>query len=615
MAPASDRTESFVYNGVSLGVYRSEISAKPEYDEAGRTITCVAYTITITGYLLPGDGFVDAGETTDATMADYRKRLGKPGGKLRYLNKGFGDLVVNEGGVWDVEWGPKPELLSFVPIGNDQAAFVTIRITTKIPDCKDAKYQYDIMEFNYDEQYSIDQNGDQQITIKGHLKIPMTRAGITDRRLTDHVDRYREKLQFEPPLGFQRISQDYSVSSDKRKLTFSIVDKQIPVPMPPGVSAIDASHSVSSKLMGGTGFVRWQNNVKASITLPAGIPRERSLAIFLYIVGQKIAASGASIPGVSSVTEMIRGPILVAAGLRIRKTVLLDSFSIQESIFGRTHEFSLSYILIVTVPFDKVVKYTGLWKNLGYKRIDYHNGAKEYNHHIRGTARIAGGKGTIKDVIIDLCDRKEPEKSRLDETLNNTEIILQRRFASPVGRAGGGVRGAGSSRTPREDSWISWNCEVIYEETTGRLARHSPMGGTIQKIITPAIDNQIQQSFGRSAFANQISYYDGGTILGSAVNTQAPSILQEVREPDARVILQGWAIRLGYQIPIPSLVSVGGQTAHLNRIVRTMGKVLAIHEGEPLFLQAWMVEYLLEGPPSQSYVLPANPVLRHGAIG
>ena len=122
-------TGTCAYNGVTFtSLYNSRVSSRPILDEAKRTTVYVEHTLTVHGYI--------AAQTTDATLTSMRQLLTACGGALDYSNKGFGSLTINAGIVRDVAWGPIPEILEWIPIGDSNAAEVTWKVSRSWPELR-----------------------------------------------------------------------------------------------------------------------------------------------------------------------------------------------------------------------------------------------------------------------------------------------------------------------------------------------------------------------------------------------------------------------------------------------------------------------------------------------
>src|ERR1043166_5106046 len=105
-APALNDRWDCRYGDVIFDSYiRTHVHSRPRYDEAGRTIVLWEYSIYVKGFINTAG--------SDAVMSTIRKSLQVSGAQLRYEKKGFGTIIVNNGEIFDCDFGPKPRLLNF----------------------------------------------------------------------------------------------------------------------------------------------------------------------------------------------------------------------------------------------------------------------------------------------------------------------------------------------------------------------------------------------------------------------------------------------------------------------------------------------------------------------
>ena len=97
--------------------------------------------------------------------------------------------------------------------------------------------------------------------------------------------------------GFRREQQQFNISDDKRTINFTIVDTQLPYPLPPGVSHCSCKHKIENDP---GSFVNWRGNISATITMPApslGKGKGETWEKFMLLVG--------SVPLLASAFEQI----------------------------------------------------------------------------------------------------------------------------------------------------------------------------------------------------------------------------------------------------------------------------------------------------------------------
>lgn len=381
------------YNGITFDpLVDSRISSRVVYDPAGRTVSYIAYTLTLEAYVSPGSYGGPGGDDTDGDMERIRRLLQAAGGQLVYSDKGFGDLSINTGNVRDVCWGPKPQLLEWLPVGSKRACKVRWQVEWHMPECSSASYQFRLMEWNYTWRVSIDADGLTTRTISGHIRIPQTRISQGNKTITDTADRYREALRYQIPTGYKREVQDFTDSPDRCRLDFTFVDRQLPTknPYPIGASRIDLRQRLQSA--GRLQFWKWRWSLSGSVTVAAGMNPGDAWQMFLVVFAERYR-------WVMQYLRATRGSAY---------TVIPCEASFEEEVFGLTSHFSLGFDLLVapdgtrTLPRDLLIA-AGMWKPIrGTNWAAW--SASMVNagpHHIRGQSQLR--MTPSEDTIIDLC--------------------------------------------------------------------------------------------------------------------------------------------------------------------------------------------------------------------
>jgi hypothetical protein len=113
---------------------------------------------------------------------------------------------------------------------------------------------------------------------------------------------------------------------------------------------------------------------------------------------------------------------------------------------------------------------------------------------------------------------------------------------------------------------------------------------------------QFVQDYGFVAAPGGGSADSDAVISGGGVNLNSQSkgqdTIQRMATSTYRFIVKGEAWRVGFQIPIPGLLKVGGQTAVPCFPQWTSGNVIVgnLPGGIPLFHCAWELHYMVAGP-------------------
>lgn len=589
------------YNGVSfLTLYKSSVSSRPILDEAKRTTIYVEHTLSVEGYI--------ATVTTDSSLTTMRKLLTACGGALTYTSKGFGDLTVNVNVVRDVAWGPIPEILEWVPLGGDgNAAKVTWRVTTRIPECDFAKYQFAFVALNYELALDIDESGYTTDRMGGYLEIPMTRITQGNRTLPNNVDFYRPLIRPDVALGFQRKSQSFHVSKDKRRLDFQFVDEEIPVPFPDGVTKIDARETIEGSLdrlgrfIAGA-FRGWLVTIEATITLARGLPKTDALAKFFVVVSSRTKHL-TDAPPPNGGTKAVLLP------LRVRY---------EDDIFDRTSRFSITFACVAGLTAYGVLSLSGIWKPIegtGYAKWLTSLGPTNTTG-ARGWAGAENHAGA--DAIIDLC-------------IGATSAPYLKQPLGPLNAAPklgapadpGSILNAKLKNLDPGSSWVTYR-PGLHSHSSANVVRHKPLprppgsgggGGTLTATksapvsggSTVSLPTNVPGSYVGPAITDAgAASALGGLNTGDQGRDYPADVFQRTAAPTRTVDLVGWAVRIGYRIPVPKLDSVGG--------VPCVEMERHVFETEPwafgpvlIFFTSWAIRYAVGSAPAGQLPYPANP--------
>lgn len=274
------------YNGFTFPpALRSSVTVVPEYSEAETTLRYLTVALQIefifTDPTIPvhqiGDPSKEA-ENRDSIalmMPTIIKRLTTPGQALEFKAQGFGNFTVNAGTVFDVDYGPKPQVVEYEPLGGGNAARIQWLCTTRISPCPNATYN--ISEYSYEMDWTLDEGGFMIRTIDGSAKIAQSRSPRAGDTAPDNVyslkvwrvlKKLKEAHAKEFPLSphFNR-KYSYKVSRNKAKIDFKIEDVELKTDEMyfPGAVNMNVSKTVSSDLE--NGFAKWAIMLSGSISV------------------------------------------------------------------------------------------------------------------------------------------------------------------------------------------------------------------------------------------------------------------------------------------------------------------------------------------------------------
>lgn len=579
------------YNGWTFdAMHKSKFSNNPALDDAGRVVKWQEVTIEVEADV-DLKSLVDDGtyESFSAAATALLRALSEPGAELIYIQKGAPDLYVNSNrsSVRDVNWGPKPQVGQFTPIGGIQVVHLTWKVVAHVVHCAGGKHKDHVLNLTFDAAYNIDSDGYLELTINGGYEIPLTystnRGAGGPLNVIASADEWWKKVSPPTRVGFQRITRQRRVSKDRRRVDYTITDKELPVPLPADCTMMEAKHRVRGARQ--TGFSRWNATISATVRTNPRLPRSVSWDRFMLLVASRINwARPSKLPG-----QALR-PL----------GILLADLDFEEDVLGRDNRFSVSY-QILGASLKNILYQSGLW--LPIPGTDHARWTKSMKlphspHGLNGS-----GFGAGDDVMIDLCHgatfAQVPQSAE-----NNVARPPFQPAAQSADHVVDGSNPAGGQATDvwfaPENSWLNYTANLWFAEDD-HVIRHKPLKGKVDP--------------GRPKVRAN------GSAIPVATQTEmeflladwdTPDILQTVCSPDTSVVLYGTAMRLGYKISPPRLVKFGG--ADVTQVKNDVTPVqLGAVQGIPIWGLAWEIEYALTEPAKEMPTL-ANPLTRvHGS--
>ena len=632
MNPTLTPLGMLTYNGFTFpsDTETTDVAIRPVYDASGRTVVSNTYRLAFR--------FRVTGSPTDTQIVNLRRVLTHPGKPFVCRNRGLGDLSVNVNSRRDVNWGPKPQELSFKYLGRDNACEVTWQVEFSAPDCQSATYSFAPMEFVYRLRFALDRSGYTTRTYSGHVKVPLTRFAGRDRFPNDSADAYRDKVY--PPLmpGFRRIPGEWELSEDRTTLTFTIVDEQMP-PTVPGPDIVDcsASHTVESS----GGLQKWNWTIEGEYEVARGKDKGAAINSFVRLYKDRVAHMRRA---VRQFNPNQRDPL-----------VLANRFSMSEpEIYGRkTARFSISGLL-ATCTLEQIFAASGFWRPV--PDSDWTRWATSMASTLgpRGNAQLVFDPN--EDKIVDPCD-PEIRTPSTPPTGRDKATLIGELFTEPC--------------PPRRFSWLAYQNELIAENDSGTaelrtLPDEVPVpappktAGVLQSVNNPRalppgqppgfVDDaatgwfiqfleslprsQIERvnrelASGRGVETNANGGFppwfpDGGG--GSGGGTLSPTFtpppppeppvrVQQRTAPLVYVTMVGSAARVCYPIAQPELTDIGGvRPIPANRLDRGEGfrHAMRANFGHPVYVAKWRLRYALPAIPSGGLPAPPNPFYSGG---
>jgi len=508
----------------------------------------------------------------DQTMSLLQAQLGVEGQILSITDAGFGaNFRIAAGGKADVAHGPKPRSFQWEPIGT-RAARITWVVELTLPRCP--QQLTNIAEYEYSLTWNIAENGLTVRTITGQLEIANNHTrqgwqGSFGTKFIDTADAYRNRISFEPLDNFQR-SQSFSLSPDKRVLSFTITDSEIPSDNPyyPGIVTPRVSYTVRSTAEYLSGNSVWAVNLSGSFEVAPGYHKRTAyLAMFEIIRTLRNALK-------NSKSYAGRGPAYTSPGDEEKpgSSVILRSLQITDEIFSRNVSISLEWHLLCSLK--ELISASGLWDPLPKESTWERWRASMANvQRPRGFANLFDRN---EDVIIGLCSTQgfvspgddpevNPPSDKQDPTITSD--------APPPGR-----------------SWLNFQNDIFIEEDTNTA--------THRRLSEPKSYSQMpsDQAYLNSQVGNLASFSPG---YSGASQDRKVSVLQTRGEPHYNVVLEGRAVRAVYGIPIPALLQIGGLAMQNQRPQsrRFKYKEFRTADNLPMYAAVWQIKYSIPGIP------------------
>lgn len=485
-------------------------------------------------------------DSTDQQLESIKAILGEQGSGLTFINRGFGDdvLVNVPGGVRDLKWGPVPKILMWEPIGNCRACEIEWQVVIHVPHCVGTTKDTGILAFNWEADFDITR-GNTTRTISGYLEIAQTRR---NRRAPDCADLYRNLIKPDLPAGFER-KQNHHISKDKSRLDFSVVDSQInsKFAYPAGVVVAQGKHRAQWS-RNNRGATTLRNTIAMELELEPSVSQARAWQIFGQIVAKRIAKtrSQGNLP------------------------VLLDDLTAEEDIWGRSTSFSCSYRILRTAG-QHLVAHSALWTPIDTDWQRWKVSMADVFHE-RGHAKLGILAG---DAIIDLCGGAS--NTAASNVTSKTKGESSPTYGNAIFR---------NTVPPAEKSFLKY-MNMIVPGRANPVQRQS-------FLQSPASPGEMKGSDPTAAVP---------LIFGKPNGTS--DVIQQGGRPRYTVQIVGSAERAGYQVPRPSLESVGGQQAieiDFKMMQEAVGNLL----GVTLYKAYWIGTYVVGNGPGVVDV-PANP--------
>lgn len=627
------------YNGfVFPGTYEVSLKMDTTYASDGFNQKWDMYEFTIkfifTGEMTPGVA-VNAQGSIDHSIQQLRAVLMQRGGLFTYNYQGLAPTFkvsstanVGSSVMQDIVGGPKPISFQFEPIGTNTAAAIIWVVQIHLPACADTRNGSAITllqpfsEFYYKRSIDLDAAGICTLSTTGYYEL---------RDPTANIDSKRGLLYFPPVPGMVRETKSFEIQADHKSANFSFVDREVP-----GTNAyykrsvkIEASHTMGSNLMRsgklrGAGFLTWDNDIEATITVPKMENTDTAFHIFLHILRQRLYR-------VKAVDGKYGSNIAVSEDEKKQQQqqkprAYLTKLRMTENLFGNTHSFSASYYAVYNREY--FLNQSGLFRplfsvnqNAGVLAEWYDSAAKEpwhkdfdelaaattidkqwlYYQSLQSESPFAGRMfGNFGRLYVRETNLDTPSLifSPCGVPSQPNEIEIKPPYAEPFNLHRGSMRAiediypSDTNNEETDSSYLDYNVSISVIETTNTYQM-------VKQCYDYSVENVLQSG------GNNTGGYNKNTDKFSINNNAVPSgnYNNSVKRTSSyssgsniSIVMSGHSVRVGRPSPIPSLLSFdgnglfkGGESIYTQKQLGGSNK--------PVYMAAWSIPYLVDKDP------------------
>lgn len=527
------------YNGLTFTPLR-EVKIKSEmmYDDANITVTHVRFLLTVEALV-----FSDNVANQNSAMANIQNTLAKPGQNLVIVDIGFytGISTAFNGDEPDLLWGAKPKTLSMEPAGGDLAWNIVWECEFNISLClgEFSDTNNNFFAFNYEVFYSVDNKGHVTRRISGYFEIAQSRVS-GGRSIIRNLEDYYDRVRFTLPLAFERVNSSRSLSIDRRRLEFSVTDRELQtLPYPDGIVIADVDFDFQNRP---PGFQAWTATLSGSMEVAAGLPQSLAAAKFFLLMFDKQKS-------------------LQASAFKKDGAVIPERIRFKQQVFGGVFTFSVSFMLIACL--DEILESSGIWQP--FPNATYQSWENSMRVQGVGTER---GYYNLRhrvsdDAIIDIC----AGVSAVDLGNDSGSTTVD---TTPLSQK------IGCANITKKTSWLLYRnkIEIVVQQN--------------------AIVHRVAQAF-LGVDQSQVEAVEELLMPLSPpiVTPILQDIVQYAGAPDNLIIMTGRAVRLKFVPDVPRLLSIGGvAVTELSRNVDT--EPVAVFFGCPLYVTRWAILYRAE---------------------
>lgn len=585
-------------------------SFQPVYDDSGRTVMYLQMELSINFYLFkgfaggnpPGIGDLtytpptsvgDEENTVDGDFVIVRQRLSEPSQTLNFTLQGIGSFHVQDGSIWDVDNGPKPQVVAWRPITN-KACYVEWKVTTTFANCITTPGNFGYTQFPFSVSDRVNEAGVTVRTYSGSLGIPVNRqpnagsprAGDPAPFDTKAMKRFVDEA-FQKPSRFHR-TYEFNLSDDRKTMTFTVTDTEIPSDEPYGVGCVREDVTLSARNSIDKVFMKWDVSLAGTIEVAAGYPKAHAFDEISRLFTKFYKDNGVKgflfRGGTTNKSEATQ-PAEVK-----QSYPLLRSISFSDQIFGRSVSFEFRWWLFCNISY--LFQATGMFLPVRSSFSEELQAWNQWSTSLGLVRNFGSGYSNLNftntdDIIVNLCDgiRSQPvkpdsqtqprqsQRTRPNAHVDNTEIKPENSYVTYQPRFRVEVQ---NHNTPQ------YSLEALPSSPEKLL----PDRPSLREMMLP-IDE---------------------LPTGTNPTGQTPVRFHKRRTASHILHFEGMAIRVNYPVPIPGVASYGGKpvhpigTADIRPQKLGLGVDPATGKSHQLFGLLWRKSYALTLPPGSAII-------------
>ena len=545
------------------------------YHEHSLDVEAIIYNETHTGPV----------DDVEEEVQRLRAILSTPALQLKLHPIGLGELGIINKDDMDVKGGPFPQDITVESVASNNAIMIrwSVMFRTK-PACSGSALST-LLQYNVEQDMNVDDDGNMEFTLNityqasDPITNPQTLSDISDVLIR------RTSKSFQGMTKRKRTS----LSRDQRIMSVRLVYKEIESDSAyfAYTSNVQITDELESSLLGssiyaGKGFYTWRRTIGGSIRLPPRIHKSYAWYVFLIILRERFKDLRlfGKIAAVLDVTAPASQPNVNAdketnwyLPLRIKLT---------NPIYSREMKFECTYV--VATDLNSLISATRIFQRVNTDENDATQlstqwktwqDAKNINLNGRFNYTISG-----TPIVYDQCtggysDHQIGSNSLLDlETEDDPS-------SSDGGETEDGRDPLGLGFGPKY-TWVKYDNDFEIEEDTNSVP--------VSYLEQPSSGYYTSTNGANSNREIAGFIYNGKTSGASQTN---PSVVIERGHSTYFVRMKGHAMRVGYKIPMPFIVTVAGLTAK-----RVGGKIShkQVAAGDfPTYLAKWDILYAIEG--------------------